>query len=419
MASPLLMPALSPTMTEGNLVKWYKKQGDPVKAGEILAEIETDKATMEVEAVDEGTLGAILIPAGTQGVAVNQTIGILLEAGEGEAELTAALTSAPSASGPASQAPSAPGGDPIKAPEVLAAKENSDSSPAETSRVHASPLARRIAARDGIDLTQLKGSGPRGRIVKQDVLEAAHQSPTQAQRPAFLRDLESPETPFYDTPVSSMRKIIARRLTESKQTVPHFYLTGEIQIDALLEARVQLNQERDQKISINDLVIFATARALAAHPAMNVAWQGDTLRCFERVDLAMAVSLEDGLITPILRGACTKGLDALSLEAKSLIVKARASKLKPEEFQGGTFSVSNLGMFGVDHFAAIVNPPHAGILAIGAAVQKPVVREGAIVVGTCLTLTLSVDHRAVDGVVGAQFLKTLQGFLTHPVRMLL
>lgn len=421
----ILMPALSPTMTEGNLIKWHKQMGDAVKAGDILAEIETDKATMEVEAVDEGKLAAILVAAGTSSVKVNAPIAVLLEEGENETDLQSILTSlqaqTPQEISP-SEMPSptaAPG--PSSASHSLQIPEGDGTT--APARTFASPLARRLAEQNQINLTHVQGSGPRGRVVKQDILNAlTHPS---SQKTTLALNVSDPslftgfEPSFQEIPVSMMRKVIARRLSESKQQVPHFYVSTEVLIDELLCARQTLNCGRESKISVNDMVIQATARALKQYPAVNAAWAGETIRIFDRIDIAVAVSLEDGLITPIIRGANLKGLNEISAEMKELAARARAGKLQPQEFQGGTFSLSNLGMFGVEQFNAIVNPPQAAILAVGAGIPKPVVREGQIGIATCMNLTLSLDHRAVDGALGAQFLSAIKDFLEQPARMLL
>ncbi len=430
----ILMPALSPTMTEGNLVKWHKKKGDIVKSGDVLAEIETDKATMEVEAVDEGVLGVILVPEGTDGVAVNQLIAVILEEGEGEDQLQAFLTSGPVKKTLLSQEV----GQQEKVGEEAARLEEKVSevalasspslSPLAGERQRVSPLARRIAAEKNVSLQNIKGSGPRGRIVKQDVLEALNSAsallPSVSQKlsqgnVSLAGAFSGYEPPFVEHKVSLMRQVIARRLTESKQTIPHFYLSLEANIDRLLEIRKDLNRKGDLKISVNDMVIQVLAKTLARFPEVNVAWAGETLRAFERVDLAVAVSVDGGLITPVIRGANQKGLQEISAEMKELATRARSGKLKPEEFQGGTFSLSNLGMFGIETFQAIINPPQAGILAVGAGLQKPIVDNNQIKIATLVNLTLSLDHRAVDGALGAVFLSEVKASLEQPGRILL
>jgi pyruvate dehydrogenase E2 component (dihydrolipoamide acetyltransferase) len=430
----ILMPALSPTMTEGNLVKWHKKKGDIVKSGDVLAEIETDKATMEVEAVDEGVLGVILVPEGTDGVAVNQLIAVILEEGEGEEQLQAFLTSGQVKNPLLSQevvleetVGKEAAGLEEKVSEVALASSPS-LSPLAGERQRVSPLARRIAAEKNVSLQNIKGSGPRGRIVKQDVLEALNSAsallPSVSQKlsqgnVSLTGAFSGYEPPFVEHKVSLMRQVIARRLTESKQTIPHFYLSLEANIDRLLDIRKDLNRKGDLKISVNDMVIQVLAKTLARFPEVNVAWAGETLRAFERVDLAVAVSVDGGLITPVIRGANQKGLQEISAEMKELASRARSGKLKPEEFQGGTFSLSNLGMFGIETFQAIINPPQAGILAVGAGLQKPIVENNQIKIATLVKLTLSLDHRAVDGALGAVFLSEVKASLEQPGRILL
>jgi pyruvate dehydrogenase E2 component (dihydrolipoamide acetyltransferase) len=427
----ILMPALSPTMTEGNLVKWHKKKGDIVKSGDVLAEIETDKATMEVEAVDEGVLGVILVPEGTDGVAVNQLIAVILEEGEGEEQLQAFLTSGQVKNPLLSQEvvlEEKVGKEAAGLEEKISQTASSALSPLAGERQRVSPLARRIAAEKNVSLQDMKGSGPRGRIVKQDVLEALNSSsallPSVSQKlsqgnVSLTGAFSGYEPPFVEHKVSLMRQVIARRLTESKQTIPHFYLSLEANIDRLLDIRKDLNRKGDLKISVNDMVIQVLAKTLARFPEVNVAWAGETLRAFERVDLAVAVSVDGGLITPVIRGANQKGLQEISAEMKELASRARSGKLKPEEFQGGTFSLSNLGMFGIETFQAIINPPQAGILAVGAGLQKPIVENNQIKIATLVNLTLSLDHRAVDGALGAVFLSEVKASLEQPGRILL
>jgi len=426
------MPALSPTMTEGNLAKWLKKEGDEVHYGDVLAEIETDKATMEFEAVDEGRLGRILVPEGAQGVKVNEPIALLLREDEDESALpppaapAAAVTTPPGRGAEPAPAPSAP---PPSAPPPAAAP-----APAEPGgRIFASPLARRMAQQAGLDLAAIKGSGPQGRIVKADIdaaLAAAAAPapiPAPAAEPAAAPPALSRErvaalaggVPYTLRPLTAMRRTIARRLSEAKQTIPHFYVSIDCELDALLKIREELNAKSPDKISINDLLIRAAALALRQVPAANAAWSEEGILLWERVDIAIAVALEDGLITPIVRAADTKGLAAIARDTKDLIARARAGKLKLEEFQGGTFSISNLGMYGVRDFAAVINPPHGCILAVGAGERRPVVKDGALAVATMMSCTLSCDHRAVDGAVGAQFLAAFKTLIEDPLRMLL
>lgn len=417
----ITMPALSPTMTEGKLAKWTKKEGDKIKAGDVIAEIETDKATMEVEAVDEGTLGKILVADGTEGVAVNTPIAMLLEDGESAADLGKAA--APKA------APTAPSAAPAAAPVAQKASPVAVQMD-KGSRVFASPLARRLAGEKGIDLSAVSGTGPHGRIVKDDVLNfkgGAAKAPASAGAPRTasagpnakqLADLLGME--YTELPNNNIRKVVASRLLESKQTVPHFYLTIDCRIDDLLAARERLNAEAKGafKLSVNDFVIKASAMALKAYPAANVSWTDDTILQYHSSDISVAVATPNGLITPIVKSAETKGLREISEEVKDLAARAREGKLKPVEFQGGTFSISNLGMYGIKDFAAIINPPQACILAVGAGIQQPVVVNGKLEVGTVMSVTLSVDHRAVDGAVGAEYLQVFKRYIENPVSML-
>ncbi len=421
----LLMPALSPTMTEGNLAKWHKREGDEVGAGDVIAEIETDKATMELEAVEEGVLGRILVAEGTQGVAVNTPIALLLEAGEDAAALDAApvpkLAPSPPSGGketrpaPASPQPQAP---------PPARKDRGD-------RVFASPLARRMAAQAGLDLGRIEGSGPRGRVVNKDIEEALAKGAAPAPRPTAVAAarapaVEAPGLPAYtEIPHSAVRKVVARRLVESKREAPHFYLTVDCRIDELLKIRAELNGRSPAegaeayKISVNDFVIRAAALALVKVPAANASWTETAIRRYQGADVSVAVAVTDGLITPIIRGAEGKGLAAISREMADLASRARAAKLKPEEYQGGTFTVSNLGMFGIKEFSAVINPPQGCILAVGAGEPRPVANDGMLAIATVMSCTLSVDHRAVDGAVGAEFLAAFKGLVEDPLTMLL
>ena len=420
----LLMPALSPTMTEGTLAKWHKKPGDAVKAGDVIAEIETDKATMEFEAVDEGVLGEILVPDGTAGVAVNTKIGTLLADGEkaGEAKKE------PPKKDDAPKQDARPDNPPpaAKAPEVKPAPQNA-APKTEGARVIASPLAKRIAAQKGIELSALQGSGPHGRIVKADLDKAptakgpAAPAAKAASGPNAKQLADMLGQKYKEVPNSGVRKIIARRLQESKQTVPHFYLTIDCRIDALLSARAELNEAgKDKyKLSVNDFVIKAVAMALKAYPNANAAWTDDAILLYENADVSVAVATPNGLITPIVKAAETKGLVQISSEVKDLAKRARDGKLRPEEFQGGSFSVSNLGMFGVKDFGAIINPPQACILAVGAGEERPYVDKGEIRIGTFMSCTLSVDHRAVDGAAGAEYLQIFKRYIETPAAMLL
>lgn len=424
----ILMPALSPTMTEGNLARWLKAEGDAVKSGDVLCEIETDKATMEFEAVDEGILGKILVPGGTSGVAVNAPIALLLEEGEDASALTAVkpsptptltLPQAGEGGGAASLSPLPPAGE---GPGVRAAAGD---------RVFASPLAKRIAKDAGLDIKAVKGSGPHGRVVKADVEAAIAAGPVAAPpaaapapaapKPAPVPAAANPFGPaFEEIPNSSMRKVIARRLTEAKSTIPHFYLSIDCELDALLKVRAELNGRSDSyKLSVNDFVVRAVALALKKVPAANASWGEEAIRRYTDVDVSVAVATPAGLITPIVRHADHKGLAEISNEMKTLAAKARDNKLKPEEFQGGGFTISNLGMFGIKEFAAIINPPQGCILAVGAGEQRPVVKGGALAVATVMTCTLSVDHRVVDGAVGAEFLAAFKKLIEDPLSMLL
>ena len=416
----ILMPALSPTMTEGTLAKWLVGEGDTVNSGDVIAEIETDKATMEVEAVEEGRVGRILVAEGTEGVKINEIIAILLEDGEDASALDAAAEpAAPVAAPVATAAPPEPAATPAPA---------APSSPSGE-RIFASPLARRMAKQAGLDLAALSGSGPNGRIVKRDIEAAlaggvtaapAPTAPTAAPTPSAAQATDGFEPAFDFEPATSMRKIIAQRLSESKQTVPHFYLTVDCEIDNLLALRKDLNgRSGDYKISVNDLVIKACGVALARVPAANASWAGDGIKYYKSADIAVAVAIKGGLITPVVCDAGGKGLETISNEMRELAGKARDGKLMPDEYQGGTFSISNLGMFGVKQFDAVINPPQGCILAVGAGEPRPVARNGLVAVATVMSVTLSVDHRAVDGAAGAQFLAAFKGLIQDPMTMLL
>jgi pyruvate dehydrogenase E2 component (dihydrolipoamide acetyltransferase) len=440
MTIEILMPALSPTMTEGNLSAWLKSEGEEVTAGDVIAEIETDKATMEVEAVDEGTLGKILVPAGSEGVAVNTPIAILLEEGEDQSALAAAAEKAgrgeaEEAAKPATETKAPPAAEPETPPQAMqpppaAAKPPSAPSAEPGERIFASPLARRMAEQAGLDLVAIRGSGPHGRIVKADIESAlsrgvpAKEAPAPAAAPTAA-PIEIPGMPDFDLePLNNIRKTIARRLVEAKQTIPHFYLTIDCELDRLLAVRKDLNARSPEgvgayKLSVNDFVIRASALALRKVPKANASFGEDGLRFYKWVDISVAVAIEDGLITPIIRHAESKGLAEISNEMKALAAKARDGKLMPEEYQGGTFSVSNLGMYGVKHFEAVINPPQGCILAVGAGEQRPIVKDGALAVATVMSCTLSVDHRVVDGALGAQFLAEFKRLIEDPMQMLL
>ncbi|MEM8833273.1 MAG: pyruvate dehydrogenase complex dihydrolipoamide acetyltransferase [Pseudomonadota bacterium] len=420
----VLMPALSPTMTEGNLAKWHKSEGDSVESGEVIAEIETDKATMEVEAVDEGTMGKILIQAGTEGVKVNETIAVLLEDGESDADLDGFDTGNDNQPAAVKEEPKAEKPETKQAPTMNAQPTTQAQN---STRVFASPLARRIANGKGIDLATIQGSGPKGRIVKADVEGAKSgaaptvSSAVAAPQPTADQKVNEFGMIYTETPNNNIKKITAQRLQESKQEVPHFYLTIETRIDELMRTRKIMNEQAngDYKLSVNDFILKACANALQAYPAANVSWNEDAVRQYVHSDISVAVSTPNGLITPIVKQAENKGLREISAEVKDLAGRAREGKLKPEEFQGGTFSLSNLGMYGIKEFGAIINPPQACILAVGAGEKKPYVDGNDVKIGMFMTCTLSVDHRAVDGAVGAEFLQVLKTYIENPAAMLL
>ena len=428
MPTEILMPALSPTMEEGTLAKWLVKEGDTVSSGDLLAEIETDKATMEFEAVDEGTVGKILVPEGTEAVKVNTAIAVLLDDGE-SADDIGTTAAAPAAPTPKAEPAPAPEPGPQPAPAGGPASSAGQ-------RIFASPLARRIAADKGLDLSTLKGSGPKGRIVKADVEDAKPGAqPAAAPAAATAPAAAAPTGPatdqviamfegrdFEEVTLDGMRKTIAARLGEAKQTIPHFYLRRDIQLDALLKFRSTLNkqlEERGVKLSVNDFIIKACALALQAVPDANAVWAGDRILKLKPSDVAVAVAIEGGLFTPVLKDSHLKSLSALSAEMKDLASRARDRKLAPHEYQGGSFAISNLGMFGIDNFDAVINPPHGSILAVGAGVKKPVVKDdGELGVATVMSVTLSVDHRVIDGALGAQFLDAIKSNLENPIGML-
>ncbi len=434
MPTEVLMPALSPTMEEGTLAKWLVKEGDTVNSGDLLAEIETDKATMEFEAVDEGVIGKILVEEGTEGVKVNTAIAVLLEDGESADDIGESAAPSPAAEEPAAEKAPA-------AEEKAAAATPAPAAPASSDggRIFASPLARRIAADKGLDLSQIKGSGPKGRIVKADVenaiarpVAAKSAEAAPAAAPAAAKAPEgmsaSAVEKMYEgrdyeaVPLDGMRKTIAARLTEAKQTIPHFYLRRDIQLDNLMKFRGQLNKQlepRGVKLSVNDFVIKACALALQQVPEANAVWAGDKVLKLTPSDVAVAVAIEGGLFTPVLKDAEMKSLSALSAEMKDLASRARDRKLAPHEYQGGTFAISNLGMFGIDNFDAVINPPHGAILAVGAGVKKPVVgADGELAVAIVMSVTLSVDHRVIDGAMGAELLTAIKDNLENPMTML-
>ncbi|WP_308916783.1 pyruvate dehydrogenase complex dihydrolipoamide acetyltransferase [Jannaschia sp. LMIT008] len=461
MATQILMPALSPTMEEGTLAKWLVKEGDTVSSGDLLAEIETDKATMEFEAVDEGTVGKLLVAEGTEGVKVNSPIAVLLEEGE---DASAAASTSSDGSSHAAPAEPTPGTEPQggygrepggtdhapraelhSEPSVTTSGGTSGSTSGDGDRIFATPLARRIAKDKGIDLAEIKGTGPRGRIIKADVEtfqpdqatatctpddgKPAPASATEGRKPtapaglsadAVLKMYEGRE--FEEVKLDGMRRTIAARLTEAKQTIPHFYLRRDIRLDELLTFRSELNGKLDGrgvKLSVNDFVIKAGALALQAVPDANAVWAGDRILKLTPSDVAVAVAIEGGLFTPVLKDAHLKSLSALSAEMKDLAARARDRKLAPHEYQGGSFAISNLGMFGIDNFDAVINPPHGSILAVGAGVRKPIVdAEGQLAAATVMSVTLSVDHRVIDGALGAQFLQAFADNLENPIMML-
>jgi pyruvate dehydrogenase E2 component (dihydrolipoamide acetyltransferase) len=440
------MPALSPTMTEGKIAQWLKKEGDAVRSGDLLAEIETDKATMEVEATDEGTLGKILADAGGDMIAVNAPIAVIMEEGEDKSALEAAVKAAeaeakaapkpeakadaeaPGAAAPAPAKPAAPvkAPAPVKAeappvPKPAAPQPRSAPAAMPGDRVLASPLARRMAKGEGIELARLTGSGPHGRIVRADVEAAIATGGARAAGGIFAGLGQSfPAAAARIQPHTTMRRVIAERLTLSKQTVPHFYASIDCDIDALLDLRKEINATDEAlNVSVNDFIVRAAALALGEVPAANASWAEEGTNYFSAADISVAVATEGGLITPILRSAEKKGIAAISAEVRELAGRAREGRLKPEEYQGGTFTISNMGMMGVRDFAAVINPPQACILAIGAGEERVVVREGEIAIATLMTCTLSCDHRAVDGAVGARWLAAFKELIEHPVRLIL
>ena len=407
----ILMPALSPTMTEGNVAKWLKNEGDKVVPGDVIAEIETDKATMEVEAIEEGILARIVIPEGTENVAVNSVIAILLEEGEDASvldKLTTTVNKTP------------------KVPE-LAVKEVKESKLPEKvvieqdkipTRIFASPLAKNLAKIGNIDLANIQGSGPHGRIIKQDI-ESYSVAPTNYVGAGLVK--RNPEE-YRLVPNNNIRKIIAKRLLESKQNIPHFYLSMECNVTKLIALREDINEvlinEQKAKISVNDFVILAVAKALKAVPEANASWEDSAIKYYNNVDVSVAVAIDNGLITPVVKNADQKSIVELSATLQGLIKKARDNKLTPEEFQGGSFSVSNLGMYGVQNFNAIINPPQSCILAVGASIKRPIVENDQIKIATIMNATLSADHRVVDGAIGAKFLASFRRYIENPAMML-
>ncbi|MBP9791990.1 MAG: pyruvate dehydrogenase complex dihydrolipoamide acetyltransferase [Rickettsiales bacterium] len=408
----ILMPALSPTMTEGNLVKWNKKEGDQVKSGDVIAEIETDKATMEVESADEGILGRILIQEGTKAVKVNAVIGLILEEGENKSELDKVIIDAPEEQKVENkeekidtQQKSQTITSPVASAPVMQASK----------RVFASPLAKRLAKEKGFDITQIKGTGPNGRVVKNDVLSFI------GGKGGFI-SRAMPEQSVFS--ISTMREVIAKRLLESKQHIPHFYLSMDFNLDKLLEMRADINsavsaESVELRISVNDLVTKAVSMSLKKHPSVNSSWNKNSIIQYNNVDISIAVAIPDGLITPIVRNADQKSIFEISKEIKSLVIKAKESSLKPEEFQGGGITISNLGMYGINSFSAIINPPQSSILAVGAGIEKAVVKNGQVVSSTVMNITMACDHRVVDGAVAAAFLNSLKDYIEKPSRLLI
>jgi pyruvate dehydrogenase E2 component (dihydrolipoamide acetyltransferase) len=429
MATKVLMEALSPTMEEGRLVEWKKKEGDPVAVGEVLAEVETDKAVMDLQARAAGVLLKQVVAPGTT-VTVTGLVGIIGNAGED----VSALVSGGGAAAPAKPAAAAkaPAAAPAKAapgaPAVPAAKAAAPPAPpapapaaapapvANGGRVKASPLARKVAADRGVDLAQVQGSGPEGRIIVRDLENAPATAAGRAAEPPSRRTATAGEA-YSDVPLTQIRKTIAKRLSQSLGPIPTFFLTTDVDMSRVWEARTALNASGDTKVSFNDIIIKATALALKQHPACNAWWQDDHIRYWNEVHISMAVAIEDGLITPVIRDADLKSMREIGTEAKELAGRARDRKLKPEEYTGGTFSVSNLGMFDIDQFTAIINPPECGILAIGSITEQPVVKDGGIVPGKRMRLTMSCDHRVIDGATGAAFLKTLKQMLENPLAL--
>ncbi|NRB10523.1 MAG: pyruvate dehydrogenase complex dihydrolipoamide acetyltransferase [Rickettsiaceae bacterium] len=421
----ILMPALSPTMTEGNLAKWLKKEGDKIEPGEVIAEIETDKATMEVEAVDEGVLAKIVVSQGAKDVAVNSLIAVLLEEDEKVDNLDEFISKHTAAASP--DKPSIQDTNTAKKEEVAttidakdqanklanispATKQKPVSTPSSSGRIFASPLAKRIAAMENIDLTNIIGSGPRGRIVKADVLAAGQNKHRIVRHPQEYRIVEN----------NNIRQIIAKRLIESKQNVPHFYLSIECLMDNIVTARAQINAsfaDKSKKISVNDFVIMAVAKALKEVPEANASWSNEAILYYNNVDVSVAVAIDNGLITPIIKNADQKDLQTISSEMKDLALRARENKLSPEEFQGGGFSISNLGMYGIKSFSAIINPPQSCILAVGASSKRALVIDNQIIMATVMDVTLSCDHRVVDGAVGARFLAAFKKYIESPILM--
>ncbi|MCC8406969.1 MAG: pyruvate dehydrogenase complex dihydrolipoamide acetyltransferase [Rickettsia endosymbiont of Sceptobius lativentris] len=408
----ILMPALSPTMTEGNLARWLKKEGDEVNPGEVIAEIETDKATMEVEAVDEGILAKIVIPQNSQNVPVNSLIAVLSEEGEEKTDIDAFIAK----NNNVSPSPKTDANLPKPHENIAKVEEQAAVIKHDASKIFASPLAKRLAKMGNIRLESVKGSGPHGRIVKQDILSY---TPNIVHNKIVSRNPEE----YRLVPNNNIRKIIAKRLLESKQTVPHFYLSIECNVDKLLDIREDINksfsEDKSTRISVNDFIILAVAKALQEVPNANASWGEDAIRYYNNVDISVAVAIENGLVTPIVKNANQKNIIELSREMKELIKKAKDNKLTPEEFQGGGFTISNLGMYGIKNFNAIINPPQSCIMGVGASAKRAIVKNDQVTIATIMDVTLSADHRVVDGAVGAEFLAAFKKFIESPALMLI
>ncbi|MGC6536169.1 MAG: pyruvate dehydrogenase complex dihydrolipoamide acetyltransferase [Candidatus Puniceispirillaceae bacterium] len=431
MSIEIKMPALSPTMTDGTLARWLVSEGDEVRSGDVIAEIETDKATMEVEAIDDGIVAIIAVPAGTENVAVNDVIAVLAEDGEDPASLS--LTDAPSApSAPSTPAPApeqaAPAASSVSSAPAVQASQAPQIAPSQAkgARLFASPLARRIAAQNDLPLDGITGSGPNGRIIKADIELALSQPQSMTAQAGANQAQAAPSSSYYAAesrfvPHSAMRRTIATRLTESKQNAPHFYLTVDCEIDALLAARKTMNEMAPDgvKISVNDMVVRAAAQALMQVPDVNGSYEADGCRYFANADICIAVAIEGGLVTPVIKQVQHKGMAEIAAQSKQLAGQARDGSLPPEAYAGGSFTISNLGMFGIREFAAVINPPQGAILAVGAGEQRPVVKNGELAIATVMSVTLSADHRVVDGALGAQWMQVFKGLIENPVAMLL
>jgi pyruvate dehydrogenase E2 component (dihydrolipoamide acetyltransferase) len=418
MAIAVQLPALSPTMTEGKILKWLKKEGDKISSGTAIAECETDKSNLEIEAYDDGTLLKILVPEGSA-APVGSTIAWIGKPGEAIPDAAPVAKPAAAAAAPApAAAASAPA--PVAVAPAPVVKAAAPVAPAGgNGRVRASPLAKKIAASQGVDLATVQGSGPSGRIVKKDIEDALARGPSApaaAKGPAIVRSAPGVRVPPQNLPVTQMRKVIAQRLTEVKPGVPHFYLTIDVEMDQALKLREEAKAQ-DLKISVNDIVVKATAVAVRRFPRINQVFAGDVIQQLTNVDVGVAVAIEDGLITPLVRDADQKGLAEIGAEVRELAERAKLKRLKPEEYTGGSITVSNLGMFGIDSFIAVLNPPQAAILAVGKVEPKVVVRDGQMVIRQMMSITLSGDHRVIDGAVGAQYLQELRGLLEHPLRL--